>query len=181
VKWIEEMYNKEIARLQPIIEAINSSPNGKIEINGYTCKKSSSGYKIGTDEYGLAMIEISSESNASRKQKFILYLKDIPLGGVRVSTNPGNMEVTTIGFKPLGKEYGKNTVLENALNFHYQNPDIDKERQLAVQQYLVMLEDLGLELTPTENMAMLRGKKQYLEEQLAEVNKELAQKESQEK
>lgn len=132
------------------------------------------------------MIEIKPERDirtdtGTARQKSISYSRDFPLGDIRVSNDPEFTGFRTIGLNSIGEEYGKNTVLENALNFHYNNSDTDKEKQLKVQQYLIMLKDLGLELTPTENMAMLRGKKQYLEEQLAEVNKELAQKESQQK
>lgn len=185
-KWIEEAYNRELTRLQPIIDSINASPDGKIEINGYTCKKSSRGYSIGTDKYGIGMIEIKPERDIKTdtgitRQKSISYSKDFHLGDISVSNNPDFTQFNTIGLDSIGEKYGKNTILENALNFHYNNPDTDKEKQLKVQQYLIMLKDLGLELTPTENMAMLRGKKQYLEAQLAEVNKELAQKESEQK
>lgn len=185
-KWIEEAYNREIARLQPIIDAINASPDGKIEINGYTCKKNSRGYSIGTDEYGIGMIEIKPERDirtdtGTAKQKSILYSREFPLGDIRVSDHPEYTGVRTIGLNSLGKNFGNKTILENALGFHYHDADTDKEREIRIQQYLVMLRDLGVELTPEENMAMLRGKKQYLEEQLAEVNKELAQKEAQQK
>lgn len=185
-KWIEEAYNREFARLQPIIDAINNSPKGIIDINGYSCKKSSRGYSIGVNEYGIGMIGIRPEreiktDTGTAKQKSISYSGEFPLGDIRVSDDPEFTGVRTIGLNSLGKDFGNNTILENALNFHYQDSNTDKEREIKVQQYLVMLRDLGVELTPTENMAMLRGKKQYLEAQLAEVNKELAQKESEQK
>lgn len=152
-----------------------------IDINGYTCKKSSRGYSIGTNKYGIGMIEIYIEGEIKKdtgtiKQNAISYSREFPLGDIRVYNNPDFNEFNTIGLNSLEKDFGDNTILENALIFHYQNPNTDKEREIKIQQYLVMLRDLGVELTPTENMAMLRGKKQYSEEQLAETNKELAQK-----
>lgn len=86
--------------------------------------------------------------------------------------------MSTIGFNRVGSKYGKNTIIENAINFQYNDPETDKERELSVQIILVMLKKLGVELTSEENMAMLRGKKQYLEAQLAEVNIELEQRDS---
>ena len=67
------------------------------------------------------------------------------------------------------------------MNIHYVDPEADKDLRQAIHSVLLMFNDLGVELTPTENMEMLRAKKQLLEEQLAQINKELAQKETQQR
>lgn len=50
-EWLEQAYNREMARLQPIIDAINASPNHTITINGYTCKKHKDEYHLGVSKH----------------------------------------------------------------------------------------------------------------------------------
>lgn len=48
-EWLEQAYNREIARFQPIIDTINANPNHTVTINGYTCKKHGDKYYFGVD------------------------------------------------------------------------------------------------------------------------------------
>lgn len=49
-EWLEQAYDREIARFQPIIDAINASPNHTVTINGYICKKHRDEYFFGVDK-----------------------------------------------------------------------------------------------------------------------------------
>lgn len=199
-KWVEDFYNREAARLQPILDAIDASPNGSIEINGYVCNKKLGKYNIGAEKDGNGlggMIEVSPEKehrgdNGTYKSKGVLYhVEDVPLGGVTVSSLEEQTRVRDVGLYGVPENLSKNTILENALEYHQrsltrQDRLIDgdsfcKEMRDSIQKILVMLKSLGVELTPEENMAFLRGRKEELETELSQVNEQLNQKDSQQK
>ena len=52
-EWLQQAYNREIDRLQPIIDAINASPNHTVTINGYTCKKHKDEYYLGVNKHSV--------------------------------------------------------------------------------------------------------------------------------
>ena len=196
-KYVEDLYNSEVARLQPILDAIDASPNGSIDINGYVCSKNFEGYNIGADEHGIGMIEVSLEKekkgdNGTYKSKGISYHVDhIPLGSVTVSSLEEQTRVRDAGLDMVPENLSKDTILENALEYHeYSLTQKDKipygdsfckDTRDSIQKILAMLKSLGVELTPEENMAFLRGRKEELETELAQVNEQLNQKDSQQK
>lgn len=149
---------------------IDNSPNNTTTINGYKCKKDKNGeYFIGhNDRYFDSLVTISPNQKHRRKdENHILTssismgrLSEIPLGKIRISNIKEMNEVETIAGGSLSKEYANNTILENAMNFHYNNPQTEKEKQLSIQRVLMMLKDLEIELTPTENMEILKVEKE---------------------
>ncbi len=190
--WLEKAYSREFSRLQPIIDEIDASPNHIITVNGYTCLRDKFGnYQIGAFEDTIpgtnmkmhgGMITIEPGLNGSKKGIWYSIPHQMDLGTVQVSDDIESRTMNTIGYRAINPQRdGGNTILENAMKCHFKNPDSEKKREICIQLELEMLKSLNVQLTPEENMAMLRGKKQYLEEQLAEVDKELAQKESQQK
>lgn len=166
---------------------IDNSPNNSITINGYKCVKDKNGeYCIGGDKYYDSSVTISpnrklGKDNELRRTITMGRFSEMPLGQIDVSTIKDRSRVQTIALTSLNKQYAGNTILENAINFHYNDPQTDKEKQLSVQQVLAMLDSLEIKLTPTENMEMLKGKKQYLQAELAKVNEQLRQQETQQK
>lgn len=166
---------------------IDNSPNNSITINGYKCVKDKNGeYCIGGDKYYDSLVTISpnqeyEKGNELRSTITMGRFSEMPLGQINVSNLKDRSGVQTIALTSLGKQYAGNTILDNAINFHYNDPQTDKERQLSVQQVLTMLDSLEIELTPTENMEMLKGKKQYLQAELAKVNEQLKQQENQQR
>lgn len=169
---------------------IDNSPNNTTTINGYKCKKDKNGeYFIGYNDtrYYNSLVTISPNQENKRNNEVsskILMgrLSDMMiLGQINVSNIKERNAVETIASNSLSKQYANNTILENAINFHYNDPQTEKRKQVSVQQVLTMLNDLEIELTPTENMEMLKGKKQYLQDELAKVNEQLKQQEAQQK
>lgn len=191
-QWVKEMYDREISRLQSVLDQLDNNPNAIININGHKCKKEKSGiYNIGLhgEKDSIYMISIMPnlagkkyDGRQYQKKNMIFFGENVfPFGSITVSSIDEDSSVVTAGLSKLDESRSKNTMIENAMNIHYVNPEADKDLRLAIHQVLLMLNDLGVELTPAENMEMLRAKKQFLEEQLAQINKELAQKESQQK
>ena len=191
-QWVQEMFDREFSRLQPILDQLDSNPNAIISINGHKCKKEKSGtYNIGLngENEQIAMISISPNMTGKRydgrqyhSRNMIFFGENVfPFGNIHVSSIDDDSRVVTAGLNDLDKSCSKNTIIENAMNIHYVDPEADKDLRQAIHSVLLMFNDLGVELTPTENMEMLRAKKQLLEEQLAQINKELAQKETQQR
>lgn len=196
-KWIEDLYDRELARLQPILDAVDASPKGTININGYVCSKNHRGYHIGADEYGLGMIEVSPEKesrgdNGTYRIKEIAYCAafDKYLGNVQISSREELTRVRNWGLSELTEHLSKGTILENALQDYQGGLTHQDELRGAsfwkgirddIQKVLIMLKSLGVEMTPEENMAFLRGRKEELETELAQVNEQLNQKDSQQK
>jgi len=198
-KWVEDLYNRELARLQPILDAIDASPNGSIDINGYVCSKNFRGYNLGADKYGIGMIEVFPEkeykgnNGTKHKSKKISYHAemDAPLGDVIVSSQEESTRVRNIGLDSIPEYMSEKTILETALKYYerslntpytrmYGN-DFSQKLRTDIQKVLVMMKSLGIELTQEENMAFLRGRKEELETELAQVNEQLNQKDSQQK
>ena len=191
-QWVQEMFDREFSRLQPILEQLDNNPNAIININGHKCKKERSGtYNIGLhgEKDQIAMISISPDLTGKRydgkqyhSKNMMFFGENIfPFGNISVSSIDDDSRVVTAGLNDLDKSRSKNTIIENAMNIHYVDPEAEKELRQAIHSVLLMFNDLGIELTPAENMEMLRAKKQLLEEQLAQINKELAEKEAQQK
>lgn len=185
-EWIQEAYKREFARLQPVLDIIDKSGKKETVINGYICRKNEDGdYEIGCKKgkYG-GLINLSSLTRKDTREvqhkiEVVSYSPLMPLGSVQTSNIRENNRMTTIALGDIGIKHGGNTILENAMTFQYNDPQTDKIRQAVLRQVLMMLGDLRVELTPTEKMEMLKGKKQYLENELAKVDEQIRQQDPQ--
>jgi len=173
-EWLEEAYNREIARFQPIIDAINTTPNHTVKINGYTCKKRRDSYYFGVDEAGLSMIWIDEDSIQCLGKYFA-----IPIGSIKISENVNNRSFTTIGYSEMSPEDAQRTIFENANFYHYPNEKTDKKKQLDLQAQILMLKALGIDLTPNEESQILGITKEKVEKQVAEMKKEIEKEQEQ--
>ena len=68
------------------------------------------------------------------------------------------------------------TILENAIKYQMNDStDTSNRVKSTVKSALYMLTDLGVELTATEGLQLLKMKKEDLEKELEEINKQIQQ------
>jgi len=184
---LRKAYDIEISRFQPIIDAINNSQDNKITLNGYTCLKRKDGTYVlgqGNDEYFLgSMVRIGHQKTSEGTLEKIEYSGTglvSYLGRIEMSDKKSRYVSSLKPFDEMGEDYS-GTIIENAMQLNHSNAEVDRDRQESVKQQLYMLSSLGIELNPDEKMHMLKCKKEDLETELAQVNEQLKEQESQQK
>lgn len=184
---LKKAYEIEISRFQSIIDAINNSQDNKITLNGYTCLKRKDGTYVlgqGNDEYFLgSMVRIGHQKTSEGTLEKIEYSGTglvSYLGRIEMSDKKSRYVSSLRPFDEMGEDYS-GTVIENAMHLNHRSEEVDRDRQKSVKQQLYMLSALGIELTPDEKMHMLKCKKEDLETELAQVNEQLKEQESQQK
>ncbi len=173
-KWMDEVYKREISRLQPIIDAIDNSPDHTVTINGYKCSKDSFGYHLGIDK-SLPMIpELITITKTSKFNQINYngahFIR--PLGSIRISNDVNNRHFHTIGNSEITQENSERTILENAGYFHYLDDNLDKEKQIDLQFQLLMLKSLGIPLTEDEEKQISGITIENLNKQVKEIEQQ---------
>lgn len=184
---LKKAYDIEISRFQPIIDAINNSQDNKITLNGYTCLKRKDGTYVlgqGNDEYFLgSMVRIGHQKTSEGILEKIEYSGTglvSYLGRIEMSDKKSRYVSSLRPFEKMGEDFS-GTIIENAMHLNHNSQEVDRDLQKSIKQQLYMLSALGIELTPDENMHMLKCKKDDLETELGQVNEKLNQKDSQQK
>ena len=168
-EWMDEVYKREKSRLQPIIDAIDNSPNHTVTINGYKCSKDSFAYHFGIDKNLPMMHELITliESPKANQINYNGAHFIRPLGSIKISNDVNYRHFHTIGNCEITQENSQRTILENASYFHYlDDANIDKEKQIDLQFQLLMLKSLGIPLTEDEE-------KQISEITIEDLNKKV--------
>lgn len=122
------------------------------------------------------MITIGKDSITCLGQNFY-----IPIGSIRVSQDINNRQFATIGLTELSQEDAQRTIFENANYYHYTDTKVDREKKLDLQAQILMLKNLGIELTPDEESQILGITKEDIEKQVAEIKKDTEKQQEQAK
>lgn len=122
------------------------------------------------------MITIGKDSITCLGQNFY-----IPIGSIRVSQDINNRQFATIGLTELSQEDAQRTIFENANYYHYTDTKVDREKKLDLQAQILMLKNLGIELTPDEESQILGITKEDIEKQVAEIEKDTEKQQEQAK
>lgn len=122
------------------------------------------------------MITIDKDSIACLGQNFY-----IPIGLIRVSQDINNRQFSTNGLTELSQEDAQRTIFENANHYHYTDTKVDREKKLDLQAQILMLKNLGIELTSDEESQILGITKEDIEKQVAEIERNREKEEEQEK
>ena len=184
----------ELDRFKPFFEYMEGE-SMITRYNGYLVKTFEEGDYTISNEHKRIYIDIKKD------ERLMYRTLGSFIGNISMSENEIDSTIYEIPFKNYNIK--GNTLLEMAIeyttcgnpeaekafmdrNIFYRDnigmiPEKQEEYAQQVKEILYMLSDLGIELTPTEKMYMLRCKKEDLESELAKINEQIRQQEAEQK